>query len=56
MTTKRDIHALISFLRDEFITKSTNVPRLLGVSQDVPLREKYPYLLRTASENGNVVS
>ncbi|KAM0343865.1 hypothetical protein ACHAPU_008134 [Fusarium lateritium] len=56
MTTKREIQALVSFLRDEFITESTTIPRLLGPSKDMPLRDAYPYLLRTASNKGSSVS
>ncbi|KAI1044897.1 hypothetical protein LB505_005199 [Fusarium chuoi] len=44
MTTKRDIQAFISFLSNEFSTKSAPMPRLLGTAKDLPLREKFPYL------------
>ncbi|KAF4455401.1 hypothetical protein F53441_2190 [Fusarium austroafricanum] len=44
MTTKRDIQALITFLCNEFISKSPVIPRLLGTMKDLPQREKFSYL------------
>ena len=49
MTTKRDIQALISFLHNEFVSKSTTMPRLIGLSKDPSLQEPYLYPMRALS-------
>ncbi|KAJ4271931.1 hypothetical protein NW762_000640 [Fusarium torreyae] len=49
MTTKRDIQALISFLHNEFASKSTIMPRLIGLSKDPSAQEPYLYPMRALS-------
>lgn len=56
MTTKRDIEALVSFLREEFVFKNTAMPLLLGASKELPLRETFPYLMRNLSDREHIVS
>ncbi|CAG7561736.1 unnamed protein product [Fusarium equiseti] len=50
MTTKRDIEAFVSFLRNEFVFKNTTMPLLLGTSKELPLGEKFPYMMRNISD------
>nr|CEG05305.1 unnamed protein product [Fusarium clavum] len=56
MTTKRDIEAFVSFLRNEFVFKNTSMPLLLGTSKELPLGEKFPYMIRNVSDMESLVS
>ena len=56
MTTKRDIEAFVSFLRNEFVFKKAAMPLLLGASKELPLRETFPYMMRRVSDMERLVS
>ena len=56
MTTKRDIEAFVSFLQNEFVFKKGAKPLLLGTSNELPIRETFPYMMRNVSDMESLVS